>query len=525
MFSIVTTLMFGQTEIKNLYTLSLKQFNEGKYVEALGINIEALKLAEKEKNCPQLAYAHLQVGKMHYYLKDKRLALRSFFIAKSYIDSCGIDSLQNKVLHNIGAMYTELKKSDSALFYLKSALSYLTKTKDFANLSKVNAVIADLHYNLTENFSEAEKYIEEAEKYSRLSKDSLWIAFAITKRAGLACRRKNYKETIKQYRLANAIYNKIGYAEGRLATTKSIADALILSGEREAAIDVFNLHLSIKDSIFKKETANKIAEYKTLYETEKKEAQNKQLIQENKVNEAMISSRNKTIIILLSSILVILILVSWRISINNLKKKQRALEALQAIQKEKERISRDLHDNVGGQLSYVLYSMDNIVDEDKVKQIELAKSMNDSIRNVISNLRETIWAINDEEISMNDFSDKLKVYVRTMFKNMNTKIVFNEKLSAELKLNSAVGLNLYRICQEIINNVFKHAKATKLEIFIVSGDKIEIVISDNGIGFNPDKASDNSFGLTNIRDRSNEIGVDLKLETKLDKGTKYTLLV
>jgi signal transduction histidine kinase len=89
----------------------------------------------------------------------------------------------------------------------------------------------------------------------------------------------------------------------------------------------------------------------------------------------------------------------WRINIINLKKKQKELEATQAIQKEKERISRDLHDNVGGQLSYVLYSLDGINTDDKSKRTEITGNVNESVRNVISNLRETIWAINDEAIS------------------------------------------------------------------------------------------------------------------------------
>lgn len=524
-FIIVSALLHGQNKINDLYYLSLKQFNEGKYVEALGSNIKALKFAEETKNCSQIAYAHIQVGKMHYYLKDKRQTLKSLFVAKRLVDSCGIDSLKHKVLHNIGAMYTELKKTDSALFYLNSALSYLKKTNNYVALSRGNAVIADLYTNVTGNISEAEKYIMEADKCAKLSKDTLCIAFVETKRGGLAFIKKDYAEALKRYKLAYSIYNKVGYVEGKLAMTKSMADVSILSGEREAALATMNLHLNIKDSIFKKETANKIAEYKTLYETEKKEAENKQLLQEKKTNEAMIGSRNKTIIILVSSILVMIALVGWRININNLKKKQRAMEALQAMQKERERISRDLHDNVGGQLSYVLYSIDNIVEEDKAKQIEAVKNINESVRNVISNLRETIWTISDEELSMSVFSDKLKVYVRTMFRNTETKILFTEKLDEEVALNASLGLNLYRICQEIINNVFKHAKATKLEISIEAEKGIVIMIRDNGVGFVPGDVPIDSFGLTNIKNRAKEINIQLNFETELSVGTTYKLLV
>jgi signal transduction histidine kinase len=228
---------------------------------------------------------------------------------------------------------------------------------------------------------------------------------------------------------------------------------------------------------------------------------------------------------LVISILLIILIVLWRINAINLRKKEQALLAAQKMQKEKERISRDLHDNVGGQLSYVLYSMDGVNIEDKEKRSAVISDINESVRSVISNLRETIWAINDEAISVNDFSDKLKVYVRSMFRNTGTKIIFNEKIENNIQLNSFVGLNLYRICQEIINNAFKHAQATELNITIASDDRVTIGISDNGVGFELNEDKENSFGLTNIKSRAAETKISLDVKTKPGAGTSYVLIV
>lgn len=514
----------GQNTLSELYRLSAEGFKNGKYDDALIANIKALKIAEQNKDCPQIAYAYLQIGKMQYYNKDNRQALNYFFKSLKAIDSCHVDSLRHIAYHNIGSIYTELSKIDSALLFLEKSKNILEKTNNYASLSKVNAVMAELYLLKLNNYKQAEQHIIKAEEYAQLSKDKKWIAFALMKRGILCKMQKNYSKSLLSFKAALKNYEEMGAAEGKLYATKNILEILSLTGNPE--INNYLLkYIALKDSIFRVEGASKIAEYKALYETEKKETENILLQQENSLNQIKIDAKNKTIISLLIGVLLIIIIVFWRLSVINLKKKNLELEASQALQKEKERISRDLHDNVGGQLSYVLYSLDGMNEENKQKRSELTNNINESIRNVISNLRETIWAINEESITINDFSDKLKVYIHTMFRNTETKIIFNEQVNHNLLLNSLVGLNLYRICQEIVNNVFKYAKASELKVDIIVNDKITIIISDNGIGFDLEKKYEQGFGLANIKARASEVGISINLNSETNKGVSYTLVV
>lgn len=514
----------SQTQIQEFYRKSAQEFKVGKYDDALITNINALRLAEKMRDCNQIAFAYLQVGKMHYYNKDRRQALHYFFKSKTLADSCVIDTIQHIVNHNIGAMYVELRIVDSALIFLNKAKDLLEFTTKYADISKVNAVIADLHLYKTTDYAEAERYILEAEKYALRSNNKTWIAFAKMKRGILYERLKKYKEALVVLNSALQLYNDVGAIEGKLYAMRVIVDIMVATNDPNSRATITK-YISVKDSVYRAEGANKIAEYKTIYETEKKDTENKLLQQDNLLKQSKIDERNKTIIVLVAGILLIIFIIIWRINAINLKKKQQELEAAQAIQKEKERISRDLHDNVGGQLSYVLYSLDGINTDDEIKRAETITNINQSVRNVISNLRETIWAINDEAISMNDFSDKLKVYVRSMFRNTETKISFTENVQNNRHLNSLVGLNLYRICQEIINNAFKHSNATELIVNITSDTNVIIEIVDNGIGFDLEAGSKDGLGLANIKSRANEVGISLELESKFNKGVKYKLLV
>lgn len=517
--------VYSQNQLNHYYKLSEEQFNGGNYANALELNIKALKLAELTNKCDEIAYATMQVAKMQYYLNNRLLALNTLLTSERLIDSCGVDSLRYKVYHNIGSIYSEINQLDSSLFYLKKALTILNNTKKYNDLTRTNVVISALYIERMSNIKEGNKYLIQAEKCAKLSKDSLLIAFSTSKRGGWYFAKKDYKNALMLYENALHIYKRQHNANGILYLLRAIADTKAKLKTDDVA-GSYRQYILLKDSIFSQETAKKMAEYEVQYETEKKEIENNMLQLELLTNQAKVETRNRTIIGLVVGILLLITLILWRINALNLKKKQNELSALNQLQREKERISRDLHDNVGGQLSFVLYSLDGINEENTKKREELTYSINESIRSVINNLRETIWAINDEELTLNDLSDKLKIYTRNMFKNTSTKVVFSEQIENNYKLKSLVGLNLYRICQEIINNSFKYAQATEISISIKStNNKTYIIIKDNGVGFDINNNSSNGFGLSNIKNRSIETEIELTLTSIIGIGTTYSLIV
>jgi two-component system, NarL family, sensor kinase len=121
-------------------------------------------------------------------------------------------------------------------------------------------------------------------------------------------------------------------------------------------------------------------------------------------------------------------------------------------------------------------------------------------------------------------ADKLKVYTRTIFSYTPIKINFIETIENDSDLNPAFALHLFRICQEAINNVFKHAHASVLDIGFNRRHKIEITISDNGIGFDT-ALNKGNYGLENLKARADEIKADLQVQSKLDKGTQIRIIV
>lgn len=506
--------------LNNIGTIQLKLQN---YKEAISYFYRCLKYDEAKKDSVSIATDYNNIALVFADKKDFKSSLiyynKALKIREAFSDSLGIARLYV----NIANIYIDQQKHKEARINLDKGIPLIDTMKERDMYTKIlnNMGIVNLR---------EKKYDEALSNFLNVIriKDEIGIdansAGLMGNLGSLYYEKKQYLKAISYCVKGYELAVESGELEVQRNCQKILSKCYALTGQGTLAVESIKSYIVLGDSIYSLNLNKEISETQVKYETEKKEQENKSLIQLNELNKAKIQSRNIAIVSLIIGLILIISIVLWRINASRLKKKQIELEAAQKIQKEKERISRDLHDNVGGQLSYILYSLDDIKDDDKQKREELSKNINESVRTVITNLRETIWAINDESLTINDLSDKLKVYSRTMFKNSNTKIIFTENVSSNMILNSLVGLNLYRICQEIINNAFKYSKASEIKITINSNEKTSIVISDNGIGFDMNESS-TGFGLKNIKDRASEIGASVNIEANKNQGASYTLVV
>ena len=209
--------------------------------------------------------------------------------------------------------------------------------------------------------------------------------------------------------------------------------------------------------------------------------------------------------------------------------KIRALELQHQIQLERERISRELHDNIGSQISFISSNSDWLIDKnqelDKNDELAQLKEINVTAKNVMMNLRETIWTLQKEEITLLEFFDKLKSYVLNIL-HLKPGIVFKaeEKITEDFVLTPLETLNIFRICQECITNVVKHSGADFLKIFVYSDEKsYNILIEDNGKGFNKEQKLNDHFGLANMKYRALELNLNISIQSDAGKGT--TILI
>lgn len=210
------------------------------------------------------------------------------------------------------------------------------------------------------------------------------------------------------------------------------------------------------------------------------------------------------------------------------KKAKRQLEIQQELEAERLRISRDLHDNVGAHLSYVINNIDWMHEHpdalNAVQKSDRLKLLSEAGRNALHTLRQTIWAFGQSEISIDDFADRFKQFALKMLElNSSVQVHFEERFETNQQLNPSVALNLFRIAQEAFNNSLKHSACTDVDIKFLSNETylIQISIADNGKGFKPDDHKDSdSYGLQNMEARAQEIGAIFILKSEPGKGTQ-----
>lgn len=214
-----------------------------------------------------------------------------------------------------------------------------------------------------------------------------------------------------------------------------------------------------------------------------------------------------------------------------IRKQQQALEVITRVKNERERISRELHDNIGAQVTYLITSMDwaaKQLPEGNEPIKERLAMLRKNAQNMMGSLRDTIWTLNKEEITVQDFADRLKQYVIYQIRdNSNIELSYFQHIEVEHILASDIVLNLFRIGQEAIQNILKHSEAHVITLSIICQEKNEmlVAISDDGKGFDTSQNKNDSFGLANMKYRTLEIGADFSLKSAPTKGTAIELRI
>lgn len=195
------------------------------------------------------------------------------------------------------------------------------------------------------------------------------------------------------------------------------------------------------------------------------------------------------------------------------------------------KISRDLHDNIGAQLTFIISSIENLPYGFNINDSKLTEklgSISTFTRGTIYELRDTIWAMNKNKILLEDLQVRISNFIdkaRGMSNNVHFSFNIDEALSNDIEFTAIKGMNIYRIIQEAINNAFKYSGAKTISVTIYENDnKTNVEIKDDGKGFELKKIEQGN-GLSNMKKRAHDIGASIDVSSKLNKGTivKLTL--
>ncbi len=231
------------------------------------------------------------------------------------------------------------------------------------------------------------------------------------------------------------------------------------------------------------------------------------------------------LLIVLFIVLIVFICIRFYYK-KQLKKQLLKLEIEQKVLAEKERISSDLHDNVGAQITHIIHSLDHEVYRLQKQQFSGTEKLNeisDFARHTMDELRNTIWVINNESVTILEFKNKVLDYLAIRFQESGISTKVELKGNEHIKLEAKLTLNIFRIIQETVTNTIKHSGANQHSIiFSYSDNLLKVVIQDNGNGTIVENKPGH-FGLQNMKQRAKAINGDLNIIAVKNKGTTINL--
>ncbi len=225
-------------------------------------------------------------------------------------------------------------------------------------------------------------------------------------------------------------------------------------------------------------------------------------------------------------LLLVLTLTIRQISTRKLKRQLHEMEVREKVREERERISTELHDHIGANLTNLATGLEvsqryaERDNEDKLK--DNLSYLEKHTRSTIEALRETIWSLNLESGNAGLLMQRIEDYLEEC-RRVHTETMLSHSFPGDGKypLSPAEALNLYRICQEAVNNALKHARATKIVVAVnTETDFLILHISDDGIGFDAfEETAGRSYGLAGIRRRAGRIGAEICIRSAQGGGT------
>ena len=296
-----------------------------------------------------------------------------------------------------------------------------------------------------------------------------------------------------------------------------------------------DLKNTLKDSLLNLEKISSLAEMEVKFETEKLERE--KLIEEQKRTNAELEllKRNRWILFLVGAMVLIILLSIIYIQRRNRKlaeekaeaiekERERGLQAIfDATESERQRIAKDLHDSVGQQMSGIKLAWSNIASEIKGHDSERINQISKILDQTADEIREISHRMMPKALEEFGIVVAVEQMLEKSFSLSKIKYEF-DTYNIDSRLNTRIELSLYRITQELINNVIKHSEASLVSVQIfIANQHLILIIEDNGKGLSEEP--NDGHGMLNIRSRLNTINGEVNFEGSTKSGTLVTVRI
>ncbi|MBK8848219.1 MAG: sensor histidine kinase, partial [Bacteroidetes bacterium] len=513
---------------------------KGWYDLSLDYFLKSIKIEESQGNLRNISEGYANLGTVYGEIEQLDKALFYFNKAFRMEEESGGGNSTAGLAANMASIYASLGKNDSAIYYGSFSLQQAQKQGDKYNQSVAYAALGFANSNL-KKYSEAAGFHE--------------TALAIAKEIGDVNGQAQSSMSLGDIYKNSGQYDKaIANCTESILLAKQVESPLILKkcyailsevyqqqGNFQKALVYNELFLAMNDSIMSESKQHAMEEMQVKFDTEKKETENRLLQQQNNINSLTISKQRNQIIVLIAGIALLALLGYLFFQYRKNKQQQlhnrhimeqqelRTRAIIDAEEKERQRIGRELHDGVGQMLAAAKMNLASVAETNASIATELKSKLHNAIDMVDDSAKEI------RNISHNMLPNMLiKSGLANAVRELVDKIASSGKLKVELEI---VGLEqrlddntesfLFRILQELVANTIKHSMADKINMQLIRHvDELVFMMEDNGKGFNYQEAlKKNGIGLSNILSRVNYLHGKIDFDAALGRGTTVTITI
>lgn len=496
-------------------------------------------MSEKTGNKRLMGNATRKLANIYLHQEDYVKALSSFKKAYALYDEAKDSASMAECLGSIGFASRYADMPDSAIVYFKKAIDLFIKVNYKTFIPIAYTEIGRTYFEQEEYTPAVENFKKALELYKGIQYDDHVDALNIFTGQALT-QLHQYNDAQRYLEAGKALALKTNDLEMQREAEDGLYKFYLKQNNYIKALEALKQFNNLKDTIIKKEQLKTTTELNAKYESEKKERQIQQQQFEITTRNYEIAKRNYWIAGI-SAVTVLGLLLIYQLYRRSRLKQQAKLQAeilhqqdmaakaiVEAEENERRRISRDLHDGVGQMMSAAkmnLSAIENNIfftsNEQKVnfeKVILLIDESCNEVRSVSHNMMPNALLKAGLSSAVRDFIDKIDA-------NVIKVVLHAEGLNERIDTN--IETVLYRVIQECVNNVIKHARATTLDIALIKdADGISVTIEDNGQGFDArDVKNFEGIGLKNIISRITYLKGTVEWDSNKGRGTLVAIHV
>ena len=514
---------------------------QGEYEKAIEVNLASMTFYEALKDTFGVGRCLNNNGNLHFALKQNEEALtyfqRALKISRRFKDTLGL-ALN---LGNMGTAYKQLNQTQEGLEAYEEANVYL-KNLGYERSLAYNLGNMGLLFREEGDFPKAYAYLNEAKSLLERNEAPKGLARMYDNLAKTALMQQSYSKALEYakqgYELAKSIELK---PEIRNAY-QSMAKAYAGKRNYSQAYRYQEKFITLNDSLINEGNTQKIQELEARYESRSRESRIQLLASEKELQQKTIEAqvagirlRNLIIMTVVFALgLAVLGLVFYRQKkllaesmqqiehqkVMDLKNQQQIIRmdaVIQGEEKERRRLAQDLHDGIGGMLAAAKLKVAAVATQ-QAEMGEASTLLDDTyeeVRRIAHNMMPKVLVEMGLVPAVQQYAQQLS--------DSSSLTISVEVLQSMPGLTSHQELSLFRIIQELLNNIVKHAEAHEASVqFSFFEDEISIMVEDDGEGFDPVQAK-GGMGMKNLEDRIAILGGEWEIDSRVGKGTNISI--